>query len=80
MNRRGEAGDYRVDGMGWVFSEDGRTYVEDLVDTDWLAYTVMTEEAVYDVTFEVTINLKPRVDEAYYPTLGGRYLSGYSST
>ncbi|CAM9493067.1 unnamed protein product [Scytosiphon promiscuus] len=54
FQKEGEAGTYRVDGVGLVLSESGRTYVADLIDTDWLAYTIMTEEAVYDITFEVS--------------------------
>lgn len=53
VRHRGETGTYRIDGLGLVSSESGRTFVADLVETDWLAYTVMTQEAAYDITFEV---------------------------
>lgn len=44
-----------MDGIGLVYSELGRTFVANLTDTDWLAYTVMTEDAVYDITLQVRI-------------------------
>lgn len=50
---RGVSGTYRIDGVGLVDGDSGVTYVANLTDMDWLAYTVMTEEAVYDVTFQV---------------------------
>ncbi|CAM9253362.1 unnamed protein product [Ectocarpus fasciculatus] len=50
----GTSGAYRMDGIGLVYSELGRTFVANLTDTDWLAYTVMTEDAVYDITLEVS--------------------------
>ena len=44
-----------MDGVGLVYGESGGiTYVANLTDTDWLAYTVTTEEAVYDITLQVT--------------------------
>lgn len=42
-----------MDGIGLVYGESGRTFVANLTDTDWLAYTVMTEDAVYDITLQV---------------------------
>lgn len=53
---RGSSGTYRVDGVGLVWSESGRTFVANLTDGDWTAYTIMTEEAEYDITMQVKFN------------------------
>lgn len=47
------SGTYRVDGTGLVYAASGRTFVANLTDADWLAYTVITVEAEYDVTLQV---------------------------
>eukprot|EP00903_Cladosiphon_okamuranus_P010049 g9528.t1 len=50
----GVSGTYRIDGVGLVDSNSGVTYVANLTDTDWLAYTVVTEASVYDITLQVS--------------------------
>lgn len=50
---RDESGTYRVDGAGLVYTAAGRTFVSNVMDTDWLVYTVITDEASYDVTLQV---------------------------
>ena len=56
---RGGFGTYRTDGLGLVANDGDRTYVANLTEGQWTAYSVMTHEALYDISLEVgkTVNL-----------------------
>lgn len=50
---RGSFGTFRTDGTGLVETNGERTYVANLTEGDWTAYSVMTDNVVYDISLEV---------------------------
>lgn len=51
---RGVSGAYRTDGWGLVGTDAGRTFVANVTEGGWTSYQIMTEEAVYDISLEVS--------------------------
>lgn len=51
---RGDEATYRADSLGRVRSRVGKTFVANMTEGDWTAYSVVaTDEAFYDITLEV---------------------------
>lgn len=69
---------YRTDARGVVGTDAGRTFVANLTEGDWTAYTVMTEEAEYDISFEVSNRLSGHHPPAcrMVPLLNARSMLG----
>lgn len=56
VNIRGVASSYyRIDGVGLVGNDSGRFFLGNLQEGQWTAYSVMTDEADYSVTLEVSV-------------------------
>lgn len=69
---------YRTDAQGVVGTDAGRTFVANLTEGDWMAYTVMTEEAEYDIYVEVSNRVSGHhpPDCRMVPLLNARSLLG----
>lgn len=51
--RRGDESTYRADSLGRVRSRVGKTFVANMTEGDWTAYSIIMDEAFYDITLEV---------------------------
>lgn len=44
---------YRADSLGRVQSSDERMFIANMTESDWTAYTVVSDETLYDIVLEV---------------------------